>query len=568
VSRPVDEYPWRLRETPSGEIYSTNRILVGNLGRISYSEAKAHEAAGVRTHQWRFVGNYGSRSGGLEIEQRCEVCGRERRISEKGHTIRRNPGDAVMRIWIHNDRDWEQGDVGLLVRHGPYYYLRREQPQIWHFTGMYPAGGPKELLGHARVVEVGLYDRARVALERPYAAPVRLDDDWHPNPLDIDWGVVEFTPADLDRGIAVELEHGTVDPRTNVTDDDLELTAKIALAHLYELPDYYERLAVMEENPGEPVLLDMAPSPEDAARRLEEDWGWRRVAKRAPAIVGVQLRPRPDPVTGEFVVERYMGVLVDGRLVAAYAQLPGDRIRVARIPYAERDQLLVENPPADYLAELAATGYGELKDYYPQTAADEMDTRFPENLYYGRNVIWDGYEGRMVRVSAEQLHPIQGNIFDENKLAAVRDGILHASDRLVFTAPYGDADLIDEDDIRESIEYEEGEILTTGDKGLDRWIVDGEQYLYDEGFDPEAAPEAWDKAEAEMEGQLEHAVEQGWGDLGSFTFQIRDGNHRAFGALAAGEPYIWMLISKNQMLDVDDPEMQHPSIVALREIIR
>jgi multisubunit Na+/H+ antiporter MnhG subunit len=36
---------------------------------------------------------------------------------------------------------------------------------------------------------------------------------------------------------------------TNVTDDDLVMTAKIALAHLNELPDYYDRLAEME-NPS------------------------------------------------------------------------------------------------------------------------------------------------------------------------------------------------------------------------------------------------------------------------------------------------------------------------------
>lgn len=48
-----------------------------------------------------------------------------------------------------------------------------------------------------------------------------------------------FTPADLARGMNVELEHGTVDPRTNVTDDDPILTAKIALAHLYECAAYY-----------------------------------------------------------------------------------------------------------------------------------------------------------------------------------------------------------------------------------------------------------------------------------------------------------------------------------------
>jgi hypothetical protein len=45
----------------------------------------------------------------------------------------------------------------------------------------------------------------------------------------------------------VELEHGRHDPQTNVTNDDPILTAKIALAHLKEFPDYYTRLKRMEE---------------------------------------------------------------------------------------------------------------------------------------------------------------------------------------------------------------------------------------------------------------------------------------------------------------------------------
>lgn len=54
-------------------------------------------------------------------------------------------------------------------------------------------------------------------------------------------------PAALFRvlGLHRELQHGRVDPDTNVTDDDLVLTAKLVLAHLQEIPDYYTRLAAM-----------------------------------------------------------------------------------------------------------------------------------------------------------------------------------------------------------------------------------------------------------------------------------------------------------------------------------
>jgi hypothetical protein len=51
------------------------------------------------------------------------------------------------------------------------------------------------------------------------------------------------------RGLDVELEHGRHDPQTNVTDDDPLITGKIAWAHLKELPDYYDRLEVLERVP-------------------------------------------------------------------------------------------------------------------------------------------------------------------------------------------------------------------------------------------------------------------------------------------------------------------------------
>jgi hypothetical protein len=63
--------------------------------------------------------------------------------------------------------------------------------------------------------------------------------------LGIDWGV--FGVEQFQMGLGVELEHGTSDPQTNVTNDDALITGKIALAHLKEFPDYYTRLSVMEK---------------------------------------------------------------------------------------------------------------------------------------------------------------------------------------------------------------------------------------------------------------------------------------------------------------------------------
>ncbi len=62
----------------------------------------------------------------------------------------------------------------------------------------------------------------------------------------IDWALSRFDVEQFRMGMDVELEHGTHDVETNVTDDDVAVTAKIARAHLNEFPDYYSRLAVME----------------------------------------------------------------------------------------------------------------------------------------------------------------------------------------------------------------------------------------------------------------------------------------------------------------------------------
>lgn len=51
----------------------------------------------------------------------------------------------------------------------------------------------------------------------------------------------KFSIDDLVTGVNIELEHGTINPKTNVTDDDLIMTMKIALAHLNEFPNYYNK---------------------------------------------------------------------------------------------------------------------------------------------------------------------------------------------------------------------------------------------------------------------------------------------------------------------------------------
>jgi Protein of unknown function (DUF5661) len=69
--------------------------------------------------------------------------------------------------------------------------------------------------------------------------PRRVGDE-----IGVDWS--RFDLEQFRRGMDVEFEHGSHDPQTDVTGDDPIVTGKIALAHMKEFPDYYERLERME----------------------------------------------------------------------------------------------------------------------------------------------------------------------------------------------------------------------------------------------------------------------------------------------------------------------------------
>lgn len=73
--------------------------------------------------------------------------------------------------------------------------------------------------------------------------------------LGVDFTKIKF--EDFVVGCNIELEHGLSNPQTNVTNNDLELTAKIALAHLNEFPNYYDNeigLPAMERRLKEQLI--------------------------------------------------------------------------------------------------------------------------------------------------------------------------------------------------------------------------------------------------------------------------------------------------------------------------
>lgn len=70
-----------------------------------------------------------------------------------------------------------------------------------------------------------------------------------------------FGVEQVRKGMEVELEHGTRFPDLDVTGNDPVITAKIALAHLREFPDYYERLESMEREADAAWAVMAEPEP-------------------------------------------------------------------------------------------------------------------------------------------------------------------------------------------------------------------------------------------------------------------------------------------------------------------
>jgi hypothetical protein len=85
----------------------------------------------------------------------------------------------------------------------------------------------------------------------------------------MDLDVSKYDMKQLVQGMLVELEHGSNNEKTNITNDDPEQTLKIVLAHLDEIPDYYTRLKKMEDEASS-VKTDKQNEDSDELEEKEE----------------------------------------------------------------------------------------------------------------------------------------------------------------------------------------------------------------------------------------------------------------------------------------------------------
>lgn len=146
------------------------------------------------------------------------------------------------------------------------------------------------------------------------------------------------------------------------------------------------------------------------------------------------------------------------------------------------------------------------EDFY--SMSEEEARAHGDVVKEGPRVTWIGTRGAVIKVPSEYARSFDGNVFSKEKLAAIRDAVRSGAHPTILMG-YGRASLVDKDLVDE-----------------DRSAFDHHELLAGRPLDKR--------------------------DIGQLLFQVRDGNHRSFGALIAGEPYIWMIVARSQMQDVKE----------------
>ena len=158
-------------------------------------------------------------------------------------------------------------------------------------------------------------------------------------------------------------------------------------------------------------------------------------------------------------------------------------------------------------------GIEEFSNYYAASANEPevvLAEGRPEDLYPMRNFVVVGTKGRMLRVYPDAAIPMDGNIFDWSKLCAVANAPKFYDFKIPLIASLISPWMMTESTLEEALMYQE----------------DGEPYVEYAEFDED--------------------------DEGEMFMQVRDGNHRLFGMLLSGEPYVWGRITSNDYQDYNE----------------
>lgn len=190
---------------------------------------------------------------------------------------------------------------------------------------------------------------------------------------------------------------------------------------------------------------------------------------------------------------------------------------------------------------------------------DEMPDEEEGDVYRARRVRWLGQEGRMIRLDWDQVYAMQLNEFDASKVAAFAE-MIRLGYEPVIRAPAASLTWVDSDDVAQTQQaWTRNELwadgmtrpYTTGDDDLDEFLRDPDEFVrfWADDEDDETA------IRAEMTSRVEEAEEQQQGDLGKIVAQIRNGNHRTFGAQTADEPYLWAVVPAGNEGPLEEGEL-------------
>jgi len=208
--------------------------------------------------------------------------------------------------------------------------------------------------------------------------------------------------------------------------------------------------------------------------------------------------------------------------------------------------------------------------------------------YEGDNVIWYGTPGKMIVIHKDQVRGMWGNIYDMEKMNDLVELINNSEEKVELGCSYGIGDTVGPVEVVEhqkalkedrfNEDYEEfirpdGEMIiyTSGDSELDDYLGDPESFIEDlyeleddikeiltglhtisitneqpgilirekVNYDGLSEYEQQDIDRfIEMEENFRDVIEKEKGSIGKYMVQLRDGHHRVFGAISAGETYI------------------------------
>lgn len=229
------------------------------------------------------------------------------------------------------------------------------------------------------------------------------------------------------------------------------------------------------------------------------------------------------------------------------------------------------------------------ESYFSPTLPD--DVKELSQVAYGRNVVWYGDEDQMIMLLPDEVYGMWGNIYNPEKMDELVDMILNYPEPIEIECSYGLGHLIHLVGIHEEqTSYHNGSFQTdydgkdnpasTGDKELDIYI--GIEYLNDIfdtqndkliiffnknrmsvannyktpqqlmnefkqlPIDDESDVEAMSEF-IDYEVNLKHAQDTNQGDFNKFMVQLRDGHHRVMAAIKAGEPKVFVNLSKGDI---------------------